>query len=71
MRPELADLLADPNVQRRLAGGLHRHHRGCIHNLPPDEQIALRGKTREWWERMGLSIPTQITPDEWENPDGT
>jgi hypothetical protein len=62
----LLSLFADEHVQRRLAGGPHVHHAACIPNLPPDEQIALRGRTREWWEAMGLRIPEQITPDQWE-----
>ena len=57
-------------VQRRLAGHPHRHHADCIHNLSPDEQIALRGRDREWWLAMGLPIPEQITPDQWEADDG-
>jgi hypothetical protein len=63
---DLSDLFADPNVQRRFAGELHHHHQGCIHNLSADRQIALRGRTREWWVKMGLPIPVQITSDEWE-----
>ena len=61
-----AALMADPHVQARLAGGPHRHHRGCIHNLSPDEQITARGRTRQWWQAMGLPIPVQITPEEWD-----
>jgi hypothetical protein len=61
----LASLLANPHVQDRLDGAPHQHHQGCIHNLTPDQQIAARGRTREWWEAMGLSIPVQITPAEW------
>jgi hypothetical protein len=53
-------------VRDRLAGEPHRHHAECIHNLTPDEQIRLRGRTRPWWEAMGLPEPTQITPAEWE-----
>jgi hypothetical protein len=59
------ELMRDEHVQRRLAGEPHRHHSRCIHNLPPNEQIALRGKTSEWWEAMGLPIPMQIKPDQW------
>ena len=53
-------------VKRRLDGEPHRHHKDCIHNLPADEQIALRGRTREWWEAMGLPEPTVIDPSQWE-----
>lgn len=60
--------LAESHVQARLNGGLHRHHPHCIHNLPPDVQIAARGRSREWWEAMGLPIPEQITPEQWEDP---
>jgi hypothetical protein len=62
------DRFMTPRVLARLAGEPHRHHRDCIHNLTPDEQIAARGRTREWWEAMGLPIPEQITPDQWERP---
>ena len=62
----MAALLADSRVQARLSGEPHRHHERCIHNLTPDEQIARRGRTREWWLRMGLPDPVQITPAEWE-----
>jgi hypothetical protein len=61
--------LINERVLRRLAGEPHRHHQDCIHNLPPDEQIALRGRTRDWWVRMGLTIPVQITPDDWVSDD--
>lgn len=63
------DILKNDRVQRRLAGEPHQHHSECIHNLTPDEQIALRGWTRERWVAMGLEIPSQITPDEWVTGD--
>ena len=47
-------------------GGIHKHHKDCIHNLPPEEQIELRGESIEWWMKMVGSMPIQITPDEWE-----
>ena len=62
-------MLRDSRVQTRLRGEPHRHHKDCIHNLTPDEQIAIHGRTRDWWERMGLPEPAQITPDEWEATD--
>lgn len=62
-----ARTFVNDRVLARLGGEPHRHHRHCIHNLTPDEQIGLRGRTREWWEAMGLPEPKQITPDEWED----
>jgi hypothetical protein len=53
-------------IARRLNGEPHRHHQHCIHNLTPDEQIAMRGRTREWWEAVGLALPVQITPEDWD-----
>lgn len=44
----------------------HKHHQGCIHNLPPEEQIAMRGRTVEWWMTVIGPMPVQITPDDWE-----
>jgi hypothetical protein len=60
------EIMSDRRVARRLSGEPHRHHSGCIHNLTPDEQIAIRGRTRAWWDAMGLAEPVQITPDEWQ-----
>lgn len=54
-------------VLARLAGGSHRHTRDCIHNMTPDEQIKFHGRTREWWKRMGLPEPIQITPEDWDD----
>lgn len=51
--------------KRAAQGGRHLHHRDCIHNLPPEEQIAIRGKTVEWWMANIGSMPVQITPDQW------
>jgi hypothetical protein len=62
-------LLSNEHVQRRLGGEPHRHHPDCIHNLPPDEQIALRGRTCAWWEAMGLAVPVQITSADWGTGD--
>lgn len=50
----------------REKNGRHMHHSECIHNLPPEEQIEMRGKTVEWWMAVVGSMPVQITPDEWE-----
>lgn len=47
-------------------GDRHLHHSACIHNLPPEEQVAVRGKTVEWWTTMIGDLPVQITPEQWE-----
>lgn len=47
-------------------GGRHLHHQNCIHNLSPERQVEIRGKTVDWWTRMVGSLPEQITPDQWE-----
>lgn len=47
-------------------GGRHLHHRDCIHNLPPAEQVRMRSKTAEWWQRMIGPLPEQITPEQWQ-----
>lgn len=56
-------------LKHRLTNGRHLHHRSCIHNMPPEEQIAMRGKTVEWWQAMGIPMPEQITPEQWECED--
>lgn len=53
-------------LRHRLANGRHLHHRDCIHNMPPEEQVAMRGKSVEWWTKMVGPLPVQITPDDWE-----
>lgn len=53
-------------LNRRFANGRHLHHKDCIHNLPPEEQIAVRGRSVEWWMAIVGSMPEQITPDQWE-----
>lgn len=52
--------------KRAETGGRHLHHSACIHNLPPEEQVALRGWTVDRWERVIGPLPGQITPDQWE-----
>lgn len=47
-------------------GGRHLHHSECIHNLPPEQQIAMRGKTVDWWRQVIGDPPVQITPEQWE-----
>lgn len=53
-------------IEHRLAGGAHYHHKGCIHNLPPEEQIAVRGWTVEKWLAIIGPLPQQITSEQWE-----
>lgn len=54
-------------LKHRLTNGRHLHHRDCIHNLPPEEQIDIRRRrwTREQYIEL-VGMPVQITPDEWE-----
>lgn len=47
-------------------GGRHLHHRDCIHNLTPEEQIEIRGKTVGWWMQVIGRMPVQISPEQWE-----
>lgn len=53
-------------LEHRAKHGQHLHHRDCIHNLPPEEQVALRGKTVDWWLAIVGPLPKQITPADWE-----
>ena len=54
-------------IERRVSNGWkHKHHEGCIHNMPPEDQIEMRGKTVEWWMTVVGSMPVQITPADWE-----
>lgn len=62
----MSDIPIPSTLWSRLAGTAHRHHPDCIHNLTPDEQIALRKYTREEWGALGFLEPRQITPDQWE-----
>lgn len=52
-------------IEHRLSGGSHYHHEGCIHNLPPEDQITMRGWTKE--KRIAIigRLPEQITPEQW------
>lgn len=52
--------------KREENGGRHLHHVACIHNLPPEEQVRVRGRSVEWWTKVIGSLPEQITPDDWE-----
>ncbi|RAJ70292.1 hypothetical protein K378_01457 [Streptomyces sp. Amel2xB2] len=60
------DLIIAALRKRAANGGQHLHHRDCIHNLPPEKQVEMRGKTVEWWTRIIGDLPEQITPDQWE-----
>ncbi|UYP17718.1 hypothetical protein OED52_13660 [Rhodococcus sp. Z13] len=66
MSVDVQQLMMSALRKRSAQGGKHLHHRDCIHNLPPEEQIAIRGKTVEWWMAVVGSMPEQITPDQWE-----
>jgi len=63
---EARDVIAAALRKRAENGGRHLHHGECIHNLPPEDQVAMRGKTVDWWTRVVGSLPEQITPDQWE-----
>lgn len=60
------DVITSALRKRAENGGKHLHHSECIHNLPPEKQVTMRGKTVEWWTRMIGPLPEQITPDQWE-----
>ncbi len=66
MSEDAQKLMVAALKKRAAQGGRHLHHRDCIHNLPPEEQIAIRGRTVEWWMKVIGSMPEQITPDQWE-----
>ena len=54
-------------IRRRIGNNWeHKHHEGCIHNMPSEEQIAMHGKSVEWWMTVVGSMPVEITPDDWE-----
>jgi hypothetical protein len=61
--PALSDIVGSV-VARSLARG-HQHHRACIHNMPPEEQVQMRGRTVESWLAIHDRLPTQITPADW------
>lgn len=60
----------DRAIQHRLSGGAHYHHQGCIHNLPPEEQVAMRGWTVEKWLAIIGPLPKQITAADWAAENG-
>lgn len=59
------DVVAAALRKRAENGGQHLHHSACIHNLPSEEQIRMRGKTVDWWTRIVGELPEQITPEQW------
>jgi hypothetical protein len=63
---ETRNMIAAVFRKREENGGRHLHHFACIHNLPPEEQVAVRGRTVEWWTKVIGPLPEQITPDDWE-----
>jgi hypothetical protein len=66
-REEAEKLIAEALNRRARNGGRHLHHEGCIHNLPPEDQIEMRGSNVDWWMRVVGTMPEQITPDDWES----
>ena len=72
MSDEALKLIGAALRKRDENGGQHLHHSTCIHNLPPEEQVAMRGRTVEWWTKVIGPLPEQITPEQWETdpPDG-
>lgn len=56
-------------IEARLSGTPHVHHRHCIHNLPPEEQVAMRGVSVDWWLTVVGPLPTQITSADWDDSD--
>lgn len=63
---EMGEAFAKVLRHREQNGGGHLHHRNCIHNLPPEEQVAMRSYTVEKWLAIIGPLPKQITPDQWE-----
>lgn len=59
-------VIASALRKRAENGEKHLHHSACIHNLSPEEQVAMRGKTVEWWTRVIGPLLEQITPEQWE-----
>ena len=62
----LRDVVESALCKRAENSGRHLHHSACIHNLPPAEQVRLRGRTVEWWEQVIGELPEQITSEQWE-----
>lgn len=66
MSDKTQDLILRALSHRAANGGRHLHHRDCIHNLPSEEQVRMRGRTVEWWQKMIGLLPEQITSEQWE-----
>jgi len=66
-KDEAEALIARALRRRADNGWKHLHTSECIHNLPPEDQIEMRGKTTEWWMAVIGTMPEQITPDDWES----
>lgn len=65
--PDDIEPIVDAALRKRAENGWrHLHHRDCIHNLPPEEQVTVRGKSVEWWKKVIGPLPKQITPDQWQ-----
>lgn len=60
------DIMRKVLMHRAKYGGVHLHHSDCIHNLAPEEQVAIRGYTTEQWIELFEKLPEQITSDQWE-----
>jgi len=63
---DVNELLAAALRRRFANGGKHLHSPSCIHNMPPEEQVEMRGRTIESWMALHGKMPEQITPDDWE-----
>jgi hypothetical protein len=66
MADDIKPIMAAALRKRAANGWRHLHHRDCIHNLPPEEQVAMRGRSVEWWTKVIGPLPEQITSDQWE-----
>lgn len=63
---DIKDDILRAMAHRLRNGGQHLHHRHCIHNLPPEEQVALRRRTPEEYVAIHGAMPVQIAPEDWE-----
>ncbi len=66
LRPDVKALVMAAIRKINENDGQHLHHADCIHNLSPEQQVTVRGRTVEWWLKMIGPLPEQITPDQWE-----
>ncbi len=58
--------LAAAALRHRFKNGRHLHHAACIHNLSPEIQVDIHGRSVDDWMKLHGSMPVQITPAEWE-----